>query len=200
MGEFSCEAGHSDLGVNALLARVATAGGSITNATKVRNNWFYGASNWGRMAADGDFLGRAGTQAFSGITEHLIEETVKLRTFADADGVPLNGDNNYVIHFSKDEIPVAKSFWSVTLYDEKFNLVYNEAGRYTFGDKVPGLQYGSDGSLTIYIQSEKPLGDKAANWLPAPKGKDFNLFLRAYFPGKTLLDQSYVAPPVRRVN
>ncbi len=185
---------------NALLAKTAKAGGSIVGATKVQNNWFYGASNWGRMAADGDFLGRSGTQAFSGVTEHLIEETVKLRTFVDAGGQPLNGDNRYVITFKKDEIPEAHSFWSVTLYDEKFNLVYNEAGRYSFGDKVPGLKYGTDGSLTIYIQPDQPEGDKASNWLPSAKGKDFNLFLRAYFPGKALLDQTYVAPPVRKAN
>lgn len=184
---------------NALLGKTAKVGGSITGATRVQNGWFYGASNWGRMAADGDFLGRAGTQAFSGITEHLIEESVKLRTFVDAEGQPLNGDNRYVIRFSKDEIPEARSFWSVTLYDERFNLVFNEAGRYSFGDKVPGLNYGEDGSLTIYIQPDQPQGDKASNWLPSPKGQDFNLFLRTYFPGPKLLDQSYVAPAVQKV-
>ncbi|MBF7729082.1 DUF1254 domain-containing protein [Pseudomonas sp. N040] len=183
----------------ALLGRVAKAGGSITGATRTQNGWFYGPSNWGRMAADGDFLGRAGTQAFSGITEHLIEETVKLRTFVDSEGQPLNGDHHYVIHFSKEQIPLAKSFWSVTLYDQNFNLVFNEAGRYSFGDKVPGLIYGKDGSLDIYIQPEQPAGDKAANWLPSPKGKEFNLFLRAYFPGPSLLDQSYAAPAVQKV-
>jgi len=183
----------------ALLGRVAKAGGSITGATRVQNGWFYGASNWGRMAADGDFLGRAGTQAFSGVTEHLIEESVKLRTFVDADGQPLNGDNHYVIRFSKDEIPEAHSFWSVTLYDERFNLVFNEAGRYSFGDKVPGLKYGEDGSLTIYIQPDQPQGAKASNWLPSPRGQDFNLFLRTYFPGPKLLDQSYAAPAVVKV-
>lgn len=181
-----------------LLARVAKAGGSIVGATRVRNGWFYGPSNWGRMAASDDFLGRAGTQVFSGIVEHQIEESVKLRTFVDADEKPLNGANQYVIHFKKEEIPVAYSFWSVTLYDENFNLVPNAAGRYTFGDKVPGLKYGADGSLTIYIQPDRPEGDKAANWLPSPKDKDFNLFLRAYFPGPALLDQSYAAPPVHK--
>jgi hypothetical protein len=184
---------------NALLAKTARSGGSIIGATRVRNHWFYGARNWGRTAADGDFLARAGTQAFSGITEHLIEESVKLRTFVDGDGQPLNGDHRYVIRFEKSEIPEAHSFWSVTLYDERFNLAYNEAGRYSFGDKVPGLRYGTDGSLTIYIQPDKPDGDKADNWLPSPKGKNFNLFLRTYLPGKALLDQSYVAPPVRRI-
>lgn len=184
---------------NVLLGNVARAGGSIVGATKVRNNWFYGASNWGRMAADGDFLGRAGTQVYSGVTEHLIEESVKLRTFNDAEGQPLNGDNAYTIHFDKGDIPAARSFWSVTLYDENFNLVHNEAGRYSFGDKVPGLIYGKDGSLDIYIQPDRPEGDQAANWLPSPRGKNFNLFLRTYFPGPTLLDQSYVAPPVRKL-
>jgi hypothetical protein len=183
----------------ALLGRVAKAGGSIIGAGKTRNGWFYGPSNWGRMAVDGDFLGRAGTQAFSGITEHLIEESVKLRTFVDADGQPLSGDNRYVIRFSKDEIPEARSFWSVTLYDERFNLVKNDAGRYSFGDKVPGLKYAEDGSLTIYIQPDQPQGDKASNWLPSPKGQDFNLFLRTYFPGPKLLDQSYAAPAVHKV-
>lgn len=185
---------------HALLGRVAKAGGSIVGATRTQNGWFYGPSNWGRMAVDGDFLGRAGTQAFSGVTEHLIEESVKLRTFVDSDGAPLNGDNKYVIRFSKEQIPVAKSFWSVTLYDQNFNLVFNEAGRYSFGDKVPGLVYGQDGSLEIYIQADKPEGDKAANWLPSTKGKDFNLFLRTYFPGPTLLDQSYVAPAVHKAS
>jgi hypothetical protein len=185
---------------HALLEKTTKAGGSIVGATKVRNHWFYGASNWGRMAADGDFLGRAATQAYSGVTEHLIEETVKLRTFLDGEGNPLNGDQRYEIRFEKNEIPEAHSFWSVTLYDEKFNLVANDAGRYSFGDKVPGARYGTDGSLTIHIQSELPEGDKASNWLPSPKGKDFNLFLRAYFPGKALLDQTYVAPPVRKIS
>jgi len=184
---------------DALLSRVAKAGGSIVGATRVNNGWFYGAANWGRTAADGDFLARAGTQAYSGITEHLIEETVKLRTFVDGDGAPLSGDQRYVIRFAKEQIPVARSFWSVTLYDDAYNLVYNEAGRYSFGDKVPGLVYGADGSLEIYIQADRPEGAKAANWLPSAKGKNFNLFLRAYFPGPALLDQSYAAPPVRRV-
>ena len=183
----------------ALLGRVAKAGGSIVGATRTVNGWFYGPSNWGRMAVDGDFLGRAGTQVFSGIVEHLIEESVKLRTFVDADGQPLNGANRYVIRFAKDEIPVARSFWSVTLYDERFNLFPNAAGRYTFGDKVPGLIYDSDGSLTMHVQPDPPAGDRASNWLPSPRDKDFNLFLRAYLPGPRMLDQSYVAPPVRKV-
>jgi hypothetical protein len=37
-----------------------------------------------------------------------------------------------------------------------------------------------------------------ANWLPVPEGK-FNLFLRTYLPGPTVMDQSYAPPTVRRI-
>ena len=64
---------------------------------------------------------------------------------------------------------------------------------------MPGLKYAEDGSLTLYIQPDQPAGDKASNWLPSPEGQDFNLFLRAYLPGKAMLEQRYAAPPVVRV-
>ena len=104
-----------------------------------------------------------------------------------------------MIRFNKDEIPEARSFWSVTLYDERFNLVFNQAGRYSVGDKVPGLKYAEDGSLSIYIQPDQPEGDKASNWLPSPRGQDFNLFLRTYLPGPKLLNQSHAAPAVHKL-
>jgi len=36
---------------------------------------------------------------------------------ADADGKPLNEEKNYVIHFSKDQLPPMGAFWSLTMYD-----------------------------------------------------------------------------------
>ena len=34
-----------------------------------------------------------------------------------ADGKPMNGDQHYVLHFSKEELPPVEAFWSVTMYD-----------------------------------------------------------------------------------
>jgi hypothetical protein len=177
-----------------LLEKVALTGGN----TKQVGGWFYGDKNWGRMAAAGDFLGRASPQAYSGIIEHWIEQSTKLRTFIDADGQDLTGQCRYTLHFRKDEIPQAKAFWSITLYDERFNLVDNPIGRYAIGSLTYGLTFGADGSLEILLQHQRPAPELEANWLPVPEGK-FNLFLRTYLPGPTVMDQSYTPPTVRRI-
>ncbi len=55
-----------------------------------------------------------------------------------------------------------------------------------------------DGSLTLYLQHERPADDtEAANWLPAPQGT-FNLTMRFYGPASTVLDGRYRLPPVTR--
>lgn len=162
------------------------------------NNWFYGDRNWGRMAAAGDFLGRASPQCFSGIVEHWIEQSTKLRTFVDADGASLSGENCYTLHLAKDDIPKARAFWSITLYDERFNMIDNPIKRYAIGSLSEGLTYNADGSLDIWMQHGRPSPDREANWLPTPKGK-FNLFLRTYLPAQEVMNQSYAPPPVQRL-
>ena len=178
----------------ALLGKLAKSGGN----TKTVNTWAYGDRNWGRMALAGDFLGRASPQAFAGTLEHWIEQSTKLRTFVDSDGQDLNGEHRYVLHFAKSELPKAKAFWSITLYDELFNLAANDIKRYSIGTMSEGLVYGSDGSLTIYMQCEPPAAENLANWLPTPRGV-FNLFLRTYLPEREVLEQLYEPPAVRRV-
>jgi hypothetical protein len=177
-----------------LLAKVALTGGN----TKQVAGWFYGDRHWGRMAEAGDFLGRASPQAFSGIIEHWNEQSTKLRTFVDAQGDDLSGQHRYVLRFAKDEIPEARAFWSITLYDERFNLADNPIKRYSIGSLTEGLAFGADGSVEILLQHERPAATQEANWLPTPAGK-FNLFLRTYLPGPGVMDQSYVPPTVRRL-
>jgi hypothetical protein len=178
-----------------LLGKLAKSGGN----TKTVNTWAYGDRNWGRMADAGDFLGRASPQAFAGTLEHWIEQSTKLRTFVDGDGQDLTGQYRYVIHFAKEELPKAKAFWSITLYDELFNLADNEIKRYSIGDKSDGLVYGNDGSLRIYLQFDPPAAENLANWLPTPRGT-FNLFLRTYLPEPNVMKQMYVPPKVQRVD
>ncbi len=177
-----------------LLGKVAKGGGN----TKVVNHWAYGDRHWGRMAAAGDLLGRASPQAFAGTLEHWIEQSTKLRTFVDAQGDELSGQHRYMLRFARDEIPQAKAFWSVTLYDERFNLADNPIQRYSIGSLDQDLYYDADGSLPILLQPEHPAPGQHANWLPTPAGK-FNLFLRTYLPGPGMLDQSYVPPMVHKI-
>lgn len=175
-----------------LLEKVALTGGN----TKQVDGWFYGDKNWGRMAEAGDFLGRASPQAFSGIIEHWIEQSTKLRTFVDAQGNDLTGQRRYTLRFEKSDIPQAKAFWSITLYDERFNLVDNPIQRYAVGSLTQGLAFGADGSLEILMQHERPAPELECNWLPVPEGK-FNLFLRTYLPGPSVMAQRYAPPMVQ---
>jgi hypothetical protein len=176
-----------------LLGTVALTGG---NAKQI-NGWFYGDKHWGRMAAAGDFLGRASPQAFSGIIEHWKEQSTKLRTFVDADGQDLTGQHCYLLRFAKDEIPEAQAFWSITLYDERFNLADNPIQRYGVSSLSDDLIFDADGSLTILLQHSRPTAGPQTNWLPTPSGK-FNLFLRTYLPGPRVMDQSYAPPSIRK--
>jgi hypothetical protein len=116
---------------------------------------------------------------------------------ADADGKPMNGDQNYVLHFSKEELPPVEAFWSVTMYDAEGYQAANAINRFAVSSWMP-FQYNTDGSLDIYIQNENPGAGKEANWLPAPKGP-FGVTMRLYAPKANALDGRWNPPAVKRV-
>ena len=60
------------------------------------------------------------------------------------------------------------------------------------------LKYDPDGSLTIYIQNERPGAGKEANWLPAPRGA-FNLTMRLYAPKSEALTGKWNPPPITKI-
>jgi hypothetical protein len=107
----------------------------------------------------------------------------------------LNGANSYRVTFPKGQLPPVDGFWSLTLYDADHFFAPNEINRFSLGTKNKDLVYGDDGSLTIYVQNKRPSSDKAANWLPAPKG-EFELFIRAYSPKAEIMDNKWSPPPV----
>ncbi len=179
-----------------MLGAAAKSGGNA----KIVNHWAYGQMDWGRTAESNDFLTRAATQSLAGMQEHWIEEVVKLRAHHDGGGALLNGaSGRYVLRFAAGQVPKTRSFWSVTLYDERYDLAANAINRYSRGSPDAELKYGADGSLEILIQAEPPAEAQRTNWLPAPKGP-FNLFLRAYLPDESLVRQTWVPPAVQRID
>ena len=115
----------------------------------------------------------------------------------DAEGKPLDGASNYVIHFDKNDIPPVEAFWSVTLYDNDGFQVANPLNRFAVSSWMP-FHYNPDGSLDLYFQNESPGADKEANWLPAPRGP-FNLTMRLYAPKSAALTGKWNPPPVMKV-
>ncbi|MBP0452046.1 DUF1254 domain-containing protein [Kitasatospora sp. RG8] len=142
------------------------------------------------------YLSRAAA-ARAGLWGNHAYEAVYAMTSDDADGHPLDGAHTYTLRF--DQPPPADAFWSVTMYGlPEHYLVANPVGRYSIGDRTPGLVYGEDGSLTLRLQHEQPADPAgAANWLPVPAG-GFRPVIRLYQPGPTVLDGTYRVPPIRR--
>jgi hypothetical protein len=109
---------------------------------------------------------------------------------------PLDGANAYVMHFAPGELPPAKAFWSITLYDSAGYPVENQLDRYTLSSWMPLVKNG-DGSMDLYFQRSDPGSAREANWLPTPAGP-FNLTMRLYVPDKTVLYGQWAPPPVVR--
>ncbi len=127
---------------------------------------------------------------------NVVEEAAYWTTTRDSAGQRLNGQRAYVLHFPAGELPQNDAFWSLTMTDVVGYMVRNPINRYSLGSRS-GLVPNADGSIDIYMQRTAPVGHES-NWLPAPSG-DFKLMLRAYLPGRAILDGTYHVPPVKRV-
>jgi hypothetical protein len=99
------------------------------------------------------------------------------------DGETLNAKNDYVIRMTKEQLPPAKAFWSVTLYDlQNGFFIPNDRKKYSVGENG-GMKLNSDGSIEIYIAAEKPNGVPEENWLPINrKDEDLSVNMRIYVP------------------
>jgi hypothetical protein len=121
--------------------------------------------------------------------------------FVDSNHQPLDASkNNYELHFAKGAIPEYHAFWSLTMYDGKTQLlVANPLKRYLLNSTtLKSYKYGSDGSLTFYIQKDSPGKDKESNWLPAPDGSFYAIY-RVYMPGEAVLNGTWKKPQMQRV-
>jgi hypothetical protein len=165
---------------------------------KTVDGWTYGERHLGNFGDD--YLYRASI-ALTGLAALEPAEAMYVTCNSDATGRPLSGANAYHLTFPADGLPPARAFWSLAMYEVTAEgrafFVDNPIGRYSIGDRTQGLQKAADGSLTLYLQRERPDGERAANWLPAPAGP-MRLMLRAYEPDDALIDGRYRVPAVQR--
>jgi hypothetical protein len=161
----------------------------------ISNNWIYFATEMGCYGTN--YQLRA-VIALAGLGANLPQDAIYPMTMFDKDGERLTGEKNYVLHFDKSQLPPAKAFWSLTMYNEDDFLVGNPLNRFALGDRSD-LKYNEDGSLDLYIQKESPGADKEANWLPAPAGR-FTLTLRLYWPEQNVIDGKWEVPGVQLVD
>lgn len=154
-----------------------------------------------RASMKNNYLNRA-LGAKWGLYGNVRQEATYINYNKDVDGAPLSAEKHqhYIIHFGKDELPPVNAFWSVTMYDGKTQLlVANPLNRYLINSPMlPNLHIDEDGGLSIYIQYDKPIKGKAANWLPAPNGP-FYMVLRLYWPKESVLNGTWIPPVVRKI-
>ncbi|WP_431232643.1 DUF1254 domain-containing protein [Mycolicibacterium psychrotolerans] len=149
------------------------------------------------MGVYGNAYLRRAVVTLVGLGANPPEDAVYPMLVTDADGQPLAGENDYVIHFDAGKLPPVDAFWSVTMYDAEGYQVANEIDRFAIGDR-DALQYNADGSLDLYVQHSNPGPEKVANWLPAPLGT-LGVTMRLYAPRREAISGAWHPPAVRRV-
>ena len=159
------------------------------------NGWRYLTKGIGQYGTE--YTQRALVTAI-GLGANRPQDAIYPTALKDADGHDFDGNKHYVMHFDKGQMPPAKAFWSVTMYDDGYFFVPNALNRYTISSRSK-LVNNPDGSVDIYLQADSPGKAKEANWLPAPKAK-FIPMMRLYWPSETppsILDGSWKPPAIK---
>ena len=115
------------------------------------------------------------------------------------DGKKFNAMHEYVIRMTKEQLPPAKAFWSVTLYDlQNGFFIPNDRKKYSVGENG-GMKLNKQGGIEIYIAAKKPNGVPEENWLPINrKDEDLSVNLRIYVPDVEKM-KTWAAPKAEMV-
>lgn len=167
----------------------------VKTLARIVNGW---SMNTDTMGVYGNYYLKRAIVAQQGLGANLPEDAIYPLNLGDENGHPLDGRNDYTIHFDKEDIPPTGAFWSITLYDGEGFQVANKLNRFAVSSWMP-FQYNADGSLDLYFQHESPGKDKEWNWLPAPEGP-YNLTMRLYAPKVDALTGKWSPPPVTKAS
>ena len=180
---------------NAATDGLKTMQRKLPSIARVVNGW---QMNTDTMGVYGNYYLKRGIVAMVGLGANQPDDAVYPMIISDADGKPVTGDNNYVLHFNKDQLPPAEAFWSVTMYDKDGFPFANPINRFAIGDRDK-LTFNKDGSLDLYVQHENPGQDKQSNWLPSPKEGALGITMRLYAPKVEVLDGRWNPPALKKV-
>jgi hypothetical protein len=151
-----------------------------------------------REALKNNYLNRM-SGAILGIYGNSKAEAMYPIYTIDAAGEKLDGKNRYTLRFAPGQLPPVNAFWSLTMYELPSSLlIANPINRYLLNSAMlPQFKKDADGGVTLIVQNESPGPDKAANWLPAPKGLFF-MAMRLYWPKEEATSSRWTAPRLKR--
>lgn len=183
------------------LTRASVAGlkamyAKLPTIAPIINGW---QMNTDTMGVYGNYYFKRAIIAMVGLGANQPDDAIYPLNFGDEDGRPVRGENRYVLHFDKAQLPPVEAFWSLTMYDANGSQVANALNRFALGDRDK-LSFNSDGSLDLYIQHENPGPDKQSNWLPSPANGTLSITLRLYAPKASALYGRWIPPAVQLVD
>ncbi len=168
----------------------------LPTLARIENGW---QMNTDTMGVYGNYYLKRAIVAMVGLGANQPEDAIYPLNVFDANGKPMEGQNKYVLHFDKNELPPVEAFWSITMYDAEGFQVANKLDRFAIGDR-DALKYNLDGSLDIYIQKDSPEEDKESNWLPSPAEGVLGVTMRLYAPKSSALNGIWNPPAMKQVH
>lgn len=115
----------------------------------------------------------------------------------DSEGMPLDGNGRYLLHFDKARLPPVNDFWSITARDVRGLISLDQLSSNPLRE-ASAMKYNTDGSLDIYLQPQSPGPELEANWLATKPGR-FHVLLRLYAPRRVVLTGAWSAPDIQRL-
>ena len=117
-----------------------------------------------------------------------------------ADGEPINALHDYIIRMTKDEMPPAGAFWSVTRYDSQNGfLIPTDRKKYSVGENA-GVKLDENGGIENYIAAEPPQDVPEDNWLPINrKDEALDAVMRIYAPDMEVME-TWQAPRAEKLS
>ncbi len=112
----------------------------------------------------------------------------------------LNGNNRYELKFEKNSLPPVNAFWTLTAYPVAQQIsAFYPASPYTISSQSHPFKSNEDGTLTLYLQKNRPEDVRAENWMPIPEGRFF-LLLQLYQPKEEVLKGQWPSPKIIKMN
>jgi hypothetical protein len=123
------------------------------------------------------------------------EASFYLITYRDKNGVPLSGENTYVLRIPPD-VP-AKQYWSAIAYDVQTSTFVCNAPVITLDSYSRGLKKNADGSIDLYFGPKAPPGQES-NWIDTAPKRGWFVGFRLYGPDKPLFDRTWKLPDMKQ--
>ena len=106
----------------------------VPTIARVVNYW---SMNTDTMGVYGNYYLKRAIVTQLGLGANLPEDAIYPLNLADEAGKPLDGANQYTIHFEKGAAPPVRAFWSITLYDADGFQVANVLNRFAVSSWMP---------------------------------------------------------------